>query len=114
MKRIAIALLLLTGCATVPRNFDDTLALAYLQGDAVATTIIDLCGADMPGGNCAPGAAVTTEQRDWAKRQLLNYADGLDAAMALRSVGDERGAIERLQQAQALLRYVQTRLERAL
>lgn len=114
MKRL-IPVLLLAGCMTAPvQNLDDALATAYLQGDAVATTVIELCRAQAPGAPCADGAVITTDQRDWARRQMLNYADALDAARALKSVGDEAGALERLRQAQALLRYVQDRLEGAL
>jgi hypothetical protein len=110
MRLLALALLL-AGCASVP-SFSDALGVGYLTVDTLAVAVFEACGNKMPGGECAYGAPIATEQKDRARSALQEALDILDEARWLYAIGEAETAGDRLQQARALLRGVENLLVR--
>jgi hypothetical protein len=111
MKRL-LACLLLAGCASVP-SFTDALGVGYLAVDSLALLAFELCANEVPGGTCRENAPISTEQKDAAREALERALGMLDDARFLYAAGEVADAADRLQQARAVLRGVETLLEAA-
>lgn len=102
-----IAVVLLSvGCASAPSSFSDGVGATYLAIDTAADTIWDLCQNDVPNGPCAPGSAISTEDKQQAKETLQEALDSLQIARQMYQVGEGDAALDRLRQARALLSIV--------
>jgi hypothetical protein len=110
MRKLALVLVL-SGCASVP-SFTDAIGVGYLTVDTLAVSVHEACGNELPGGPCADGAPLTTEQKESAREALETALNLLDDARWLYATGETDLAGDRLLQARALLRGVEIVLAR--
>jgi len=110
MKRIAVALLFVAGCASnLPSpNYDDLIGTAYATMEAVASTTEILCAAETSGGPCT--GELSTADRNTVRDNLDDAVVLLREANALNDKGDG-AAVTRVQQAISIIRIAINLLE---
>ena len=102
MKSFAfVAMLALAACTSQPMSFSDALGSGYATVDALARTTEELCAAPTPGADCT--GSLSTESRNEVREQLKLALELLDEARLYQVDGSSDIALQRVQQARAIL-----------
>lgn len=109
MRAALLALLLLAGCAGQPVNFADALGSGYATVDALARTTEELCASPTIGGPCV--GTISTDTRDDVRNRLALALELLDEARLHQVDGSGDLALQRVQEARAVLAIVSRLLE---
>lgn len=112
---ILLSFLLLFGCATPRPDIDsvsDAIVVASADVESIATTVQRLCRNEVPGGDCASGALITTAAKERMRNQLQTAQDSIVAANRLLAAGETVEAGDKLSLAEALVIALQAELAR--
>ena len=115
MLATLLACLMLSGCATQRPQIDsmaDAIAVTAADVETVAQTVKSLCRNERPGGPCAAGAPISTDQKESLKNGLQDVLDGLSLANLALATGDEAGARGGLARTEAILAVLRAELVR--
>ncbi len=111
---LALAMLILGSCGIQHPRVDsvsDGIVVAAADIETAAQTTQQLCGNTQPGGECAPGATISTDAKNRLRDQLQTAQDQLLLADMALQADESVEASDRLARAEALLTMVQTILE---
>lgn len=115
MLATLLACLMLSGCGTPRPQIDsisDAIAVTAADVETAAQTVKSLCRNDRPGGPCAFGAPLSTEQKESLKNGLQDILDGLSLANLAVANGDNAEANSRLARTEAILAVLRAELIR--
>ena len=107
MRYALIALLILAGCQSM--SYSDALGSGYAAVDALARTTEELCASPTIGGDCV--GPITTETRDEVRGQLRLALELLDESRQYAVDGSQDIALQRIQQARAILATIERLIE---
>ena len=112
---ILIACFAFSGCGVQRPQVDsiaDGIAVTAADVETAAQTVKRLCRNAEPGGLCADGAAISTEQKESLKNGLQDVLDGLSVANLALATNDYGEATDRLARTQAILAVLSAELAR--
>jgi len=116
---VLLACLMLSSCGYLgltPRpeidSVSDGIAVTAADVETAAQTVKRLCLNTEPGGPCADGATISTEQKESLKNGLQDVLDGLSIANLAVATDDEAAARGRLARTQAILAVLSAELVR--
>ena len=114
---ILLACFALSGCGTQRPQIDsisDAIAVTAADVETAAQTVKSLCRNERPGGPCAAGAPISTDQKESLKNGLQDVLDGLSLANLAVATGNDaeaRGGLARTEAILAVLRAELIRLQ---
>ncbi len=112
---ILIACFAFSGCGVQRPQVDsiaDGIAVTAADVETAAQTVKSLCRNTQPGGPCADGALISTEQKESLKNGLQDVLDGLSVANLALATNDYGEATDRLARTQAILAVLSAELAR--
>ena len=98
---------LLSACTIGSGGPNQALATASMTGAEITRLTRQLCGNTVPNGPCAPGAVITTEEKNSIKLKISQAREAVGIANELKRAGDDTGAQTKLQQADAVLAFIE-------
>lgn len=110
-----LACLMLSGCGIQRPQIDsvaDGIAVTASDVETTAQTVQRLCRNTRPGGSCADGALISTEQKESLKNGLQDVLDGLSMANLALATNDTVGAMDGLARTNAILAVLRAELTR--
>lgn len=111
-----MALLMFSGCNVLQRpqvdSVADAIAVTAADVETTAQTVKRLCGNTRPGGDCARGATLSTDQKESLKNGLQDVLDGLSVANLALATGNAIEAGDSLARTQAILAVLRAELTR--
>ena len=110
-----LACLMLSGCGIQRPQIDsvaDGIAVTASDVETTAQTVQRLCRNERPGGPCANGALISTEQKESLKNGLQDVLDGLSMANLALATNDTVGAKDGLARTNAILAVLRAELTR--
>ena len=108
---MVVTLFGMSGCTPAQaRSINEGIDQGYAAISAIAEETAIMCGHTVQGGPCAPGAAISTAQKNDVRDRLQQAYDGLTTANTLASSGELTQANSKLEQATAILTVVRALL----
>lgn len=112
---ILLTCFVLSGCGIQRPQVDsisDGIAVTAADVETAAQTVHRMCRNTRPGGPCARGALLSTEQKESLKNGLQDMLDGLSLANLAVATSDYDGARSGLARTQAILAVLSAELAR--